>query len=92
MLNDDRESSSHDLKGYKSLIYFSICFLICVLVLSYGSQHSPAAGGVTVRRGQACRKRKEERIKKIENKFDAGDYSLVEYLVLQVEESVFIFT
>ena len=38
--------------------------LFCVLVLSYGSQHSPAAGGVTVRRGQACRKRKEERIKK----------------------------
>ena len=26
------------------------------------------------------KKRKEERIKKIEDKFDAGDYTLVEYL------------
>ena len=44
-----------------------------------------------MRRGQACRKRKEERIKKIENKFDAGDYTLVEYLVLQVDELFFSF-
>ena len=37
-----------------------------------------AAGG-TVRRGQAGREKKE-RIKKIEDKFDAGDCTLVEYL------------
>ena len=37
-----------------------------------------AAGG-TVRSKGPSRKRKEERIKKIEDKFDAGDYS-IEYL------------
>ena len=37
-----------------------------------------AAGG-TMSKGPS-RKRKEERIKKIENKFDAGDYTLIEYL------------
>ena len=38
-----------------------------------------AAGG-TVRSKGPSRKRKEERIKKIEDKFDTGDYTLVEYL------------
>ena len=34
----------------------------------------------TVRCKGPSRKRKEERIKKIEDKFDAGDYTLIEYL------------
>ena len=38
------------------------------------------AAGRTVRRGQLSRRRKEERMKKIEDKFDAGDYTLSEYL------------
>ena len=51
--------------------------------MSYGSQYSPAC----CRRNREkylkgpSRKRKEERIKKIEDKFDAGDYyTLIEYL------------
>ena len=47
--------------------------------MSYGSQHSPAAGG-TVRSKEPSRKRKKERIKRLEDEFDAGDYTLVEYL------------
>ena len=38
-----------------------------------------AAGG-TLRSKGVSRKRKEERIKKIEDKSDAGDYTLIEYL------------
>ena len=38
-----------------------------------------AAGG-TVRSKEPSRKRKKERIKRLEEKFDAGDYTLVEYL------------
>ena len=38
-----------------------------------------AAGG-TLRSKGPSRKRKDERIKKIEDKFDAGDYTLIEYL------------
>ena len=38
-----------------------------------------AAGG-TVRSKGPSRKRKEERIKKIEDNLDTGDYTLVEYL------------
>ena len=38
------------------------------------------AVGETVRSKGPSRKRKEERIKKIEDKLDTGDYTLVEYL------------
>ena len=38
-----------------------------------------AAGG-TVRSKGPSRKRKKERIKRLEDEFDAGDYTLVEYL------------
>ena len=47
--------------------------------VSYGNQHSPACCRRNSEKGPS-RKRKEERMKKIEDKFDAGDYTLVEYL------------
>ena len=51
---------------------------------------SIAAGG-TVRSKGPSRTRKEERIKKIEDKFDAGDYTLVEYFSA-ISGLVFSFT